>query len=603
MVQRAVGEAHRAIVQRLLQERTGDGVWVGELASSALSTATAAIALSTAAEGADDRVLVQRALQWLAQHQNADGGWGDTIKSRSNISTTALCWAALSFAPPADASSRTALTAVEAWLAHAAGGLGPEQLAQAITRRYGKDRTFSAPILTALAVAGRLGADGWRLVPQLPFELAACPQRWFQFLQLPVVSYALPALIAIGQVRHAHRPSRNLPLRFLRDRCVGPTLRVLRRVQPSTGGYLEATPLTSFVVMSLVSAGERTSPVVAEGLRFLRASAREDGSWPIDTNLSTWVTTLAINAVAVGHDGPGQLERRERAELADWLLRQQHRVVHPYTGAAPGGWAWTPLAGGVPDADDTAGALIALKLLGSDDERTREAAARGVQWLLDLQNRDGGIPTFCRGWGALPFDRSAPDLTAHALLAWRAWREALPDTLSRRTGSATQRALAYLRSSQRSDGAWVPLWFGNEHSAGEANPTYGTSKVVLALARLSPSDPMLSRGCEWLIGAQGGDGGWGGDVDTPSSIEETSFALDALAACSYERRRAVAIQRGAEWVVRHTSHATALSPSPIGLYFAKLWYFEKLYPLVYASGALGRVLSAQAAPTEQQATV
>jgi hypothetical protein len=40
-----------------------------------------------------------------------------------------------------------------------------------------------------------------------------------------------------------------------------------------------------------------------------------------------------------------------------------------------------------------------------------------VRWLLDLQNGDGGIPTFCRGWGALPFDRSAPDLTAHALRA------------------------------------------------------------------------------------------------------------------------------------------------------------------------------------------
>ncbi|MEZ6048428.1 MAG: hypothetical protein R3C11_23220 [Planctomycetaceae bacterium] len=40
-----------------------------------------------------------------------------------------------------------------------------------------------------------------------------------------------------------------------------------------------------------------------------------------------------------------------------------------------------------------------------------------MNWLLDLQNRDGGWPTFCRGWGALPFDRSAPDLTAHALRA------------------------------------------------------------------------------------------------------------------------------------------------------------------------------------------
>jgi squalene-hopene/tetraprenyl-beta-curcumene cyclase len=31
-------------------------------------------------------------------------------------------------------------------------------------------------------------------------------------------------------------------------------------------------------------------------------------------------------------------------------------------------------------------------------------------------------------------------------------------------------------------------------------------------------------------------------------------------------------------------------PSPIGFYFAKLWYFEKLYPLIFTVAALGRAL-------------
>ena len=47
-----------------------------------------------------------------------------------------------------------------------------------------------------------------------------------------------------------------------------------------------------------------------------------------------------------------------------------------------------------------------------------EGVAEGLKWLLGLQNSDGGIPTFCRGWGTLPFDRSSPDLTAHAIRAW-----------------------------------------------------------------------------------------------------------------------------------------------------------------------------------------
>src|SRR5262249_58268730 len=48
-------------------------------------------------------------------------------------------------------------------------------------------------------------------------------------------------------------------------------------------------------------------------------------------------------------------------------------------------------------------------------------ALAGLRWLGELQNRDGGWPTFCRGWGKLPFDRSGSDLTAHALRALRAW--------------------------------------------------------------------------------------------------------------------------------------------------------------------------------------
>jgi squalene-hopene/tetraprenyl-beta-curcumene cyclase len=32
------------------------------------------------------------------------------------------------------------------------------------------------------------------------------------------------------------------------------------------------------------------------------------------------------------------------------------------------------------------------------------------------------------------------------------------------------------------------------------------------------------------------------------------------------------------------------NPSPIGFYFAKLWYYEKLYPIIFTVAALGRAL-------------
>ena len=33
-----------------------------------------------------------------------------------------------------------------------------------------------------------------------------------------------------------------------------------------------------------------------------------------------------------------------------------------------------------------------------------------------------------------------------------------------------------------------------------------------------------------------------------------------------------------------------VEPATIGFYFAKLWYFERLYPLIFRTGASGRAL-------------
>src|SRR5262249_13646920 len=88
--------AYRAARDALLAERTPDGHWVGELSTSALSTATAVSALALVQKGTEQNhsSLIAAGIAWLATHQNTDGGWGDTTKSLSNISTTMLCRAA-----------------------------------------------------------------------------------------------------------------------------------------------------------------------------------------------------------------------------------------------------------------------------------------------------------------------------------------------------------------------------------------------------------------------------------------------------------------------------------------------------------------------------
>jgi squalene-hopene/tetraprenyl-beta-curcumene cyclase len=544
------------------------GHWEGELSPSALSTATAVCALKSVQAAP---VLVRKGLAWLAGHQNPDGGFGDTPDCPSNISTTTLCWAVMG-------REEAATARAENWLKGVAGDLTAPSLARAIGRRYGKDRTFSVPILTLCALAGRFGEgrEGWKSIPCLPFELAALPRSWFRRLGLPVVSYALPALIAIGQLHHFHRPTRHPITRLLRALTRRRTLRVLEAIQPPSGGFLEATPLTSFVTMSLAASGQANHPVTLKGVEFLVRSAREDGSWAIDTNLSTWVTTLSLQALR------GALPENERRTVRGWLLRQQTQVDHPYTGAAPGGWGWTDRSGSVPDADDTSGALLALSLLREgDDPELRCAALAGVEWLLDLQNRDGGIPTFCRGWGKLPFDRSCPDLTAHALRAWSAWRSDLP--IGRRMDRAIDRALRYLLRAQREDGSWVPLWFGNPRARDEKNPVYGTTRVMLCAA-VDPANEAWKRAGAWLLSVQNPDGGFGGGVGLPSSIEETALAVEALAPIG-----GPAVERACRWLADRTAWGTRFDPTPIGLYFANLWYSEKLYPLLFTVGALGRV--------------
>ena len=580
----------------LMDELVPEGHWVGQLSSSALSTATAVTALREIdrQDGTSQHErLIAAGLRWLTTHRNPDGGWGDTEKSKSNISTTALCWAAFG-AANADATYPQVAGDAVGWLKNACGGVSvfsPDPLVSAITARYGKDRTFSVPIVMTLALSGRLGPEGWRHVRHLPFELAALPHQLFGALRLPVVSYALPALIAIGQAVWVHRSRSRCSIDRWRGLFRRKTLRVLETIQPENGGFLEATPLTSFVTMSLASIGEANHPVARKGAEFLRHAMRPDGSWPIDTNLSTWVTTLATKALA--HQ-PAALSPESRRAIREWLLAQQYRVEHPYTHAAPGGWAWTDLPGGVPDADDTPGALLALLALGAVDGETVRAGEAGLRWLLDLQNRDGGIPTFCRGWGALPFDRSGADLTAHALRAWSGWRPHVSTETRKSIDRAIPPALTFLKKNQRDDGTWVPLWFGNEHAPDDENPVHGTAHVLMALRELRHRGVQLPGGIEnraaaFLVSSQNAHGAWSGTRGAPPSIEETALAVEALTGTEHVS----AVDAGAQWLAERVESGAWREPAPIGFYFARLWYYERLYPLIFTVGALGRVLDSK----------
>ena len=633
--------AYRTVRQALLTQQRESGHWTGQLASSALSTATAVSALAVMErqlpaneEGycahesilARDSSLIIRGLHWLAERQNPDGGWGDTDRSLSNIATTMLVQAAFNLTG-VPVVYGDLLDRAKAYVERQGGIAG-------LRRRYGKDKTFVVPILTNCALAGMVP---WSKVPSLPFELACMPQSWFRFLRLPVVSYAIPALVSIGQAKFVHRKPWNPVTRLIRQAAMERSLRLVEKMQPASGGFLEAAPLTSFVVMSLASIGKADSVICQRGLQFLHDSVRSDGSWPIDTNLATWNTTLSINALA-DEESAATLSADER--LLEWVLSCQHNEVHPYTAAEPGGWAWTDLSGGVPDVDDTSGALLALakfhrRVPQQSKERIEQAAAAGLSWLLSVQNSDGGWPTFCRGWGTMPFDRSATDLTAHALRAMRAWLVTgrLP-ALSAQLEQAAATGFRYLENVQGQRGCWTPLWFGNQFHPEEENPVYGTARVLLAYRDYRKLDtPAAQAGLRWLRESINPDGGWGGGPDLAahweqqaqqadaasaqrgpggkqklpivSSVEETAVAVEALlAADPNDETSRAASERGLQWLLDAVASNRYRDCSPIGFYFAKLWYYEELYPLIFAASALGeaiRRLPTWPGPSPQQA--
>jgi squalene-hopene/tetraprenyl-beta-curcumene cyclase len=588
-----ITQRYNELVALLVTKRNSEGFWTGRLSTSALSTSVAIVALKLS-DYADDRSRVESGFSWLCRNINADGGYGDTPESVSNLSTTLLCYSAIYFCQEED-SGRHAIAAMDNWLAGIGIKMDSSGVVRSILDIYGNDYTFSVPILSMLTLCGVLPASSLDSIPRLPFELTLLPASFYRFLNLRVVSYALPALIGVGIYHHRKR-SKGIPgIRHMREKLIRPAIKKLDKLLPESGGFLEAIPLTGFVAMCLIDCGETENDTVRKGLGFLRNQQRDDGGWPIDTDLSTWVTTLSIKAM--GEDINMALKQKEIDILRDHLMNLQYKTIHPFNGASPGGWGWTSYAGSVPDADDTPGAILALLMLLSGKDAEITAIENGCRWLTGLQNTDGGFPTFCRGWGKLPFDRSCADLTGHALHALLKSVEILHDKIDKRLLADIDRtiskATAYLEKHQSDDGSWLPLWFGNQMTDDKTNPVYGTAKVCIYLSDslsfkrpgkeyINRIETMVRKAQEFLLRQQNGDGSWGGRREIAGSVEETCLAISALAG-KYKNE----CNAGIQWLMK----TDGITAAPIGLYFAMLWYDEELYPLIYGIEAIRKFMN------------
>ena len=121
--------------------------------------------------------------------------------------------------------------------------------------------------------------------------------------------------------------------------------------------------------------------------------------------------------------------------------------------------------------------------------------------------------------------------------------------------------------------------------------------MVYAEAGMGETD-VAQRGYKWLASVRRSDGGWSGAVaegdesreTSASSVEETALVVEALLAAPPSPELQLAASQGLQWLVDAVLADRHRKNAPIGFYFARLWYYEDLYPLVFAVAALGRAV-------------
>jgi squalene-hopene/tetraprenyl-beta-curcumene cyclase len=266
-----------------------------------------------------------------------------------------------------------------------------------------------------------------------------------------------------------------------------------------------------------------------------------------------WDTAYA--AFTLGETGRAPAERLE--EAAQWLISKEVRHKGDWSvkrpDLPPSGWAFQFSNEHYPDIDDTAMVLLSLMHAKSADTKAQERCeARALNWLVNMQSRDGGWAAFDvdNNWAVLnkvPFadhnamlDPTCPDITGRVI-----------EALSRREYPAGREAIRqgvqYLLQTQERNGSWYGRW-------GVAY-IYGTFQALRGLRASGESGTAdsIRRGADWIAAVQNRDGGWGEScasylkdqfVADPSTPSQTAWGILGLLAAG--RGGSTAVQRGVE---------------------------------------------------------
>ncbi|MGG3505029.1 squalene--hopene cyclase [Paenibacillus lautus] len=315
--------------------------------------------------------------------------------------------------------------------------------------------------------------------------------------------------------------------------------------------YASSTILMLFAFLAL--GYDKRNPLIMNAVQGLTAMQyRYEDKATIQNSPSTiWDTALISHALQES-GVPGDhksvqratayLVSRQQDKAADWSVHNRDTI--------PGGWGFSETNTMNPDVDDTTAALRAIHSLSQTDPVYQDSSDRGLNWVLSMQNKDGGWPAFEKNtdkemltWLAIDgaksaaIDPSGADLTGRTL-----------EYLGKFCGfdmkyDFIKRGADWLISHQEKDGSWYGRW--------GICYIYGTWAALMGLkaVRLPAAHEALQKGAEWLTRIQNPDGGWGESCTsdrvmhyTPlaeSTPSQTAWALDALIAVLPEPSPAV----------------------------------------------------------------
>jgi len=296
------------------------------------------------------------------------------------------------------------------------------------------------------------------------------------------------------------------------------------------------------------------------------------------------VWDTAISMFALGELGNPPAEIMTRG--ADWLISKEvrHRGDWSYKrpDLEPSGWAFEFQNEHYPDIDDTAMVLMAMEhARASDHEAQVRCERRALNWLRNMQSRDGGFAAFDvdNDWAILnlvPFadhnamlDPTCPDITGRVM-------ESLCRRGSDMTDPCLQKAVRYLLSCQEKDGSWYGRW-------GVAY-VYGTFLALRGLRASGAPEAKaaMERAADWLRAVQNADGGWGEScasyvhdhfVPAPSTASQTAWAVLGLLAAG--KHDTPAFRRGVDYLIANqTEEGTWKEDFATGTGFPNVFYMR-----------------------------